>query len=209
MTCAEFEILLCDYLDGTLDATRRSELEAHREQCALCAEFARDVAGATAFIERVPEVEPPAELLAKIAFQIPTGADLLGGAARRGFRGWVKGWVRPVLQPRFAMGMAMTILSFSMLGRFAGVEVRELKPSDLHPAKIWTAIDDKAHRAWARGVKYYENLRLVYEIRSRLQEWSEQDERLSREGLAETVPDTKTVAKPEAQPEEVGKENKK
>jgi hypothetical protein len=199
MNCAEFEILLCDYLDGTLDATRRSELEAHREQCASCAEFARDVAGATAFMERVPEVEPPAELLAKIAFQIPTGSDLLGGAARRGFRGFirgsVKGWVRPVLQPRFAMGMAMTILSFSMLGRFAGVEVRELKPSDLHPAKVWTAIDDKAHRAWARGVKYYENLRLVYEIRSRLQEWSEQDERLSREGL------------PEGQPE--GKENKK
>jgi hypothetical protein len=157
-------------------------------------------------MERVPEVEPPAELLAKIAFQIPTGSDL-GGAARRGFRGWITGWVRPVLQPRFAMGMAMTILSFSMLGRFAGVEVRELKPSDLHPAKVWTAIDDKAHRAWARGVKYYENLRLVYEIRSRLQEWSEQDERLSREGLAETLPQTKPDAKPEAQPE--GKEIKK
>ena len=197
MTCAEFEILLCDYLDGTLDAMRRAELEAHQEQCASCAEFARDVAGATAFLERVPEVEPPAELLAKIAFRIPSGG---GAEVRRGFRGWLRGWLRPVMQPRFAMGMAMTILSFSMLGRFAGIEVRELKPSDLHPAKVWTAIDDKAHRAWARGVKYYENLRLVYEVRSRLQEWSEQDERLSREGPPERTPQGK---------QQVEKEDKK
>ena len=80
------------------------------------------------------------------------------------------------------MGMAMTILSFSMLGRFSGIEVRDLKPSDLQPAKVWAAVDDRAHRAWGRAVKYYENLRLVYEVQSRLQEWSEQDERKNREG---------------------------
>jgi hypothetical protein len=70
----------------------------------------------------------------------------------------------------------MTILSFSMLGRLAGIEARQLKPSDLHPAKVWAAADDKVHRAWARAVKYYENLRLVYEVRSRLQEWTEQEQ---------------------------------
>ena len=55
MKCADFEILLCDYMDGTLDQSRRSELEAHQRECAACAELARDVAGAVAFIERVPE----------------------------------------------------------------------------------------------------------------------------------------------------------
>src|SRR5690348_2440061 len=115
MTCADFEILLCDYVDGTLDAARRSELEAHQRECSACAELARDVTGAIAFIERVPAVEPPAELLAKIAFQIPAESTQAAG-----FRAWVLGWVQPLIQPRFAMGMAMTILSFSMLGRFAG-----------------------------------------------------------------------------------------
>ena len=74
----------------------------------------------------------------------------------------------------------MTILSFSMLGRLAGVEVRQLKPSDLQPAKVWAAVDDKAHRAWARAVKYYENLRLVYEVQTRLQEWNVQEQEESR-----------------------------
>ena len=172
MTCADFEILLCDYVDGTLDAARRSELEAHQRQCSVCAEFARDVTGAMSFLDRVPEVEVPPELMSKIAFQIPAE-----NAANTGFRAWVLSWLHPFIQPRFAMGMAMTILSFSMLGRFAGIEVRQLKPSDLHPVKVWSAVDDRAHRAWGRALKYYENLRLVYEVQTRLQEWSDQDEK--------------------------------
>jgi len=74
-----------------------------------------------------------------------------------------------------AMGMAMTVLSFSMLARFAGIEPRQLKPSDLDPVKIWMAVDDRAHRGWDRTVKYYENLKLVIEIQSRLKDWTEQD----------------------------------
>jgi hypothetical protein len=170
MTCAEFEVLLCDYMDGVLDDARRRDVEAHRDSCPACAEFARDVAGAVAFIDRAGEVEPPAELLTKITFEIPSGG------AQKGWRTWLGGWLQPVLQPRFAMGMAMTILSFSMLGRFSGIEVRQLKPSDLHPAAVWATIDDRAHRTWERAVKYYENLRLVYQVQTRLQEWTTQED---------------------------------
>jgi hypothetical protein len=180
MTCADFEVLLCDYLDGTLDAAQRQAIEEHQRECASCAEFARDVAGAVAFIERAEVVEPPPELLTRITFEIPAG-----GQQKKGWRSLFFGWLRPVLQPRFAMGMAMTILSFSMLGRLAGIEARELKPADLHPAKVWAAADDKVHRAWARAVKYYENLRLVYEVRSRLQEWTEQEQEDRKGRVAE------------------------
>ena len=172
MTCAEFEILLCDYLDGTLDAPVRHDVEEHQAQCASCAEFARDVSGAVAFMERVAEVEPPPELLTRITFEIPAG----GGVKKAGLRAWLTDWMQPLLQPKFAMGMAMTILSFSMLGRLAGIEVRQLKPQDLHPANVWTAVDNRVHRTWVRAVKYYENLRLVYEVQTRLQEWSGQEE---------------------------------
>lgn len=171
MTCGEFEILLADHLDGTLTGPERREFEAHRQECASCAELARDAGGAMAFMERVQDVEPPPELLTKLTFDIPSG-----GAYRKGWRAMFGGWLQPVLQPRFAMGMAMTILSFSMLGRFAGIEPRQLKPADLAPDKVWAAIDDKAHRAWERAVKYYENLRLVYEVQARLQQWTQQED---------------------------------
>ncbi len=172
MTCAEFEILLCDAIDGTLSCPEREAFEAHQRTCAACAEFARDAGAAVAFIDRAETVEPPPELLSKITFQIPTATQ----TTSRGWRSMFFGWLQPVLQPRFAMGMAMTILSFSMLARFAGVEVRQLKPSDLHPAAVWSAIDNRAHRTWSQVVKYYENLRLVYVVQTRLQEWTEQED---------------------------------
>src|SRR2546430_533946 len=171
MNCSEFEILLCDYIDGTLDSAERQALEAHQQECAGCAQFAREVTGAVAFMERVPEVEPPPELLTRISFAVPNGKT-----RRDAKQSWFSQWLQPILQPKFAMGMAMTILSFSMLGRLAGVEVRQLKPADLSPAKIWSAADDKLYRGWQRAVKYYDSLRLVYEVQSRLKEWTDQEE---------------------------------
>lgn len=170
MTCADFEILLCDAIDGTLDPARRTEFDEHRQTCAACAEFSRDVTGAVHFLGTVEDPEPPPALLTRITFEIPAGGT------RKGLKASLLGWLQPVLQPRLAMGMAMTILSFSMLGRFAGIEVRELKPADLQPAAVWSSIDDRVHRSWARAVKYYENLRLVYEVQARLQEWTKQEE---------------------------------
>ena len=171
MTCADFEVLLCDYLDGTLEPAQRRAIEEHQRQCAACAEFARDVQGAVAFLGSVPALDPPPELLTKITFGIPEG-----GQQKKGWRSWFGGRLQPVLQPRFAMGMAMTILSFSMLGRVLGIEAQQLRPADLQPAKVWAAADDRIHRTWDRAVKYYENLRLVYEVQTRLREWTEQEE---------------------------------
>ncbi len=174
MNCSDFEILLCDYVDGTLDAARKQTLEAHRRDCAACAEFAGDVMGAVAFMERAEAVVVPAELLTKIAFHIPesAGRTLQTG----GIRAMFAKWLRPVLQPRFAMGMAMTSLSFSMVARFAGIEPRQLKATDLSPEKVWAAADDRVHRSWQRALKYYDSLRLVYEVQSRYKEWTEPEE---------------------------------
>ena len=74
----------------------------------------------------------------------------------------------------------MTILSFAMLGRFAGINMRQLKPSDLDPVKVYVAAEDKVQRTWARTVKYYENLRVVFEIQTQLKEWADQQPARSR-----------------------------
>ena len=95
------------------------------------------------------------------------------------------------------MGMAMTILSFSMLGRLAGIEVRQLKPQDLHPASVWAAVDNRVYRTWERAVKYYENLRLVYEVQTRLQEWTGQEEEDRKGRPSEESPATGQEQKPE------------
>ena len=180
MTCAELEILLCDYVDGTLHADARAALENHLPGCPACKQLVEDVAGVTAFFERVPAAEPPAELMTRIMHHAPLGRQALAEPQavdarpswlKRFFGSFVQSW----LQPRYVMGMAMTILSFSMLARFAHIEPRQLRPSDLDPVKVWQGIDDHSHRLYDRAMKYYDNLRLVIEIQSRLREWTDQD----------------------------------
>lgn len=173
MTCADLEILLAEYVDGTLHGEQKSAVEEHLAICPECAELARDAAGAVAFMGRAATLDAPPELVTRILYEItdgPSRAQCKPSWTRRVFGKWLE----PVLQPRYAMGMAMTILSFAMLGRFSGIEVRQLHPSDLDPVKVWTAAEDRVQRTWERTVKYYENLRVVYEIQTQLKEWSDQ-----------------------------------
>ncbi len=179
MTCAEVEILLCDYVDGTLRGAQKSALDGHLAACSGCAELLRDITGAVDFIERAAVADPPAELLTRILHEIPAGRRAAWW--RRIFGGRFGGWFESILQPRYVMGAAMTIVSFSMIARFTGIQPRQLHPSDLDPVKIWTAVDDRAHRVWDRTMKSYENLRWVIEIQSRLKEWSDQDQEAQKQ----------------------------
>ena len=91
MTCAELEILLCDYVDGTLRGEERAALESHLSGCAACTQLAEDVTGVTAFFERVPQAEPPAELLTRILHHAPMGpAALPSGFPSDSAPSWVK-----------------------------------------------------------------------------------------------------------------------
>ena len=169
MNCADAEILICDY--ATLSSADRFELERHLAECAACSELARDSAAALHFIERAAEVDPPPELITRILFDAPWSKA--HSQSRR--RSWISGLLGPILQPKFAMSMALTILSLSMLARFVA-PVRQLKPSDLKPSEIFAALEDRAVRTWARTVKFYENLKFVYQIQTTLRDWQQQDE---------------------------------
>ena len=171
MNCADVEILLADFVDGTLRGDAAAAVEAHLAGCPACAALARDSAEAVAFMGRAASVEAPPELVTRILFELTAGhgrAVIRPSLTRRLFGRWLE----PVLQPRFAMGMAMTVLSFAMIGRFT--HVRQLTPSDLDPVAVWTAAEDRVLRWYSRGVKYYESLRVVYDIQTRLKEWAEE-----------------------------------
>lgn len=173
MNCAEIEVLICDYVDGTLASAGRAEVEHHLAQCPACAALAHDSAAALRFIERAAEVEPPQELVSRILFDPPWHHYRKGRLAKA---------FHAVLQPKFAMSMALTVLSFSMMLP----KVRQLEPSDLAPAQVWAGLEDRAYRVWARTVKFYDNLKFVYQIQNTLREWQQQ----APEAQPATNPDT-------------------
>lgn len=176
MGCEQFEILLADYLDGELDSASRAAdriaFLAHRDSCALCAALAADAREALEFMEIAAEVEPPPVLVAKILHATNSGWDLKMRAG--GVRGWINRLFAPVLKPRFVMGAMMTMISVTMLSRCAGGPKTTLTAADLDPVRLWSSLDGRTHRLWDRSLKSYESMRLVYEIRSQLNEWKQQ-----------------------------------
>ena len=193
MNCAEIEVLICEYVDGTLAAAEKAEVERHLSACPACAEMARDSAAAVAFMESAADVEPPPELITKILFDAPWAKEKQKSKQRE----WFRALLSPILHPKFAMGMAMTILSLSMLARYVA-PVRQLRPADLKPTEVWAGIEDRAVRTWARTVKFYENLKIVYQIQTTLKEWQQQTE--EQKPAPEKTDERKLPVKPPASP---------
>ena len=70
-------------------------------------------------------------------------------------------------QPRFAMSFGMAFFSLSISLSLAGVKVSDVRQVDLRPS----AIKRTYYETSGRVVKYYENIRFVYEIESRVREF--------------------------------------
>ena len=172
LNCEQFEILLADYIDETLDPASREEFVRHLDSCAACAAYAAEVRSAVSFMEIAAEVEPPAELTGKILQATHEGWEFKLRA--RGIRGWINRTFAPVLKPRFVMGAMLTMMSISFLGRCGNDPKKPLTAADLDPVRLWSSLDTRTHRLWDRSVKSYESMRLVYEIKSQLNEWKQQ-----------------------------------
>jgi hypothetical protein len=186
MNCAEIEILICDYVDGTLPADQKAAVERHFAECPACSELARDSAAAVAFIETVADVEPAPELITRILFDAPWSKEK---SRSRSFGKRATGWFSLVLQPKFAMGAAMTILSFSLLSQMS--PVRPLRLSDLQPTKVWAGLTDRVDRVKTRTQMFIESLKIVYQIQTTLHEWQQQNAE-QQPASQQATPDHKT-----------------
>src|ERR1035438_6021806 len=105
MNCAELEQLICDYVDGTLTADRKAEVDRHLEACPGCAEVARDCAAAVAFMERAADVEPPPELITRILFDAPWSRK-----APAKTRGWLSKLFAPIMRLIFIPFVIITVI---------------------------------------------------------------------------------------------------
>ena len=71
MNCAELDILICDYVDGALNSTARAAVESHLAGCGSCQALVDDSRAVLSFLEGVPAVEPPPQLITRIINEVP------------------------------------------------------------------------------------------------------------------------------------------
>lgn len=175
MQCTEFELLLADAIDGQLQEDQLARFEQHKGSCPECTAMFADAQAGMAWLKELDEVEPPAHLMNNI-LAATTGVTraettaMHDAAAKRPWWQRVHDALRPVLAPamtpRFAMSCAMAFFSVSSVLGVAGVKVSDLRRIDLSPK----GITHTYYATEARAMKYYESIRLVYEIESRVRE---------------------------------------
>ena len=179
MKCNEFDLLLSDALDSVLTGTGLDRFQAHARVCKACGPLLAEAEAGRNWLQGLTEVEPPASLVTNILASTTGDTQRLRAPARTPQR--ISWWEHAqaslfeslfapiwatVRQPRFAMSFGMAFFALSVGLTVAGVKPADLRQISLRPA----AIRHTYFATQARVVHYYENVRIVYEVESRVRE---------------------------------------
>jgi hypothetical protein len=163
-TCDLIEARLSDYLEGLLQGPERAEFEAHANSCADCAPLVASVRGLIGEMHTMEELETPPRLVYSILDKTLGPRETV--TAWQGFLNAIRG----LATPKFAYGAASVMATLIILLGASEFSLRKPKLADLRPAAIYQSADRGVHLVGARCVKYVSDLRVVYEIQSRLRQ---------------------------------------
>ncbi|HKF47663.1 MAG TPA: zf-HC2 domain-containing protein [Terracidiphilus sp.] len=189
--CGQWETLLADALDGELRPEDESKFSGHMAGCAACTalfEEARRGREWLDFLSAEPEV--PSGLLDRILAQTgpgqAAGYGLVADAAAapggiplgRGNVIAPPAWQRPgfmarvrrFAEPRLMMTAAMAFFSIALTLNLTGVRLSDIKFSDLKPSSLRMLMQRRITMASTPIIRYYDHLRFVYEVQSRVRE---------------------------------------
>ncbi|HZQ70607.1 MAG TPA: hypothetical protein VFA68_18910 [Terriglobales bacterium] len=180
MQCTEFDAVLSDAMDAVLSGAKWESFQAHARSCQLCGPLWAEAQEGRHWLKSLEEVEPPVNLVNNILIAT-TGLDtirLRGQASEPSkpsltdrMRDLLGTFVSPVWalarQPRFVMSFGMAFFSLSVALSVAGVKLNDLAHIDLRPG----AIRRTYYETSGRVHHFYENIRWVYEIESRVREF--------------------------------------
>jgi hypothetical protein len=204
--CGEWETLLTDALDGLLRPEDESKFAAHKAVCPACAALYEEARQGREWLEFLsPEPEAPSGLLEKILAKTGPGHAAAGGWAVGAALPAAAGstavpifvppvWQQPgfftrlryAVQPRLMMTAAMAFFSIALTLSLAGVRLTSLHLADLRPKAVRSYMERQLTMASVPIVRYYDHLRFVYEVESRVRALRGQAD---SQGNGETQPD--------------------
>ncbi len=182
MQCSQFEAVLAEALDGALPADLQPAFDAHGQSCAACGPMLEEAREGMLLLGGLAEVEPPKTLVHNI-LTATSLAEAKAQAAPAGARaGWLArlfpshagrarrtGWAG-VLQSRFVTSFCMAFFSLSLTLSLAGVRISDLAKIDWHPTALRKSVVLQYTQLEAKVARYYDNMRLVVEVESRVRD---------------------------------------
>jgi anti-sigma factor RsiW len=162
-TCEQTEARLSDYLDGLLQPAEQTAFDLHVNTCERCTPLVASVSNVLGTLHKLEPVEPSPQLVNSIL------------TATLGPQSWrnAKRWLRNLQSPRFVYSAVSVAATLLVVLWASGFSLRKPKLADLAPATIYRNADRQVHLVYARSTKFVSDLRVVYEIQSRLRQDNE------------------------------------
>lgn len=178
--------MLTEALDGLLLAEQRTSFDAHAAGCAVCGGLLKEAKQGQEWLQFLgDEPEVPVGMVERIVRKtsgaavggplalgggpIPVATNMLGLPVRR------VTWDTRMLMT-VAMAFFSLALTLNLTLNLAGVRLSDLRLSDLTPASLETNLTRQFYGAKGSLVRYYDNLRLVYEVESKMRDLRRSEE---------------------------------
>jgi putative zinc finger protein len=179
--CGQWETLLADALDGLLQPEDEAVFSSHMASCAACTALFEEARQGREWLEFLsPEPEVPEGLLDKILAQTGPGHTseyklaTAGNVVSMPIPAWQKpgmmGRIRRFAEPRLLMTAAMAFFSIALTMNMTGVRLTDFRLSNLRPSAVRSFMERRLTMASTPIIRYYDHLRLVYEVESRVKE---------------------------------------
>jgi hypothetical protein len=179
--CGQWETLLAEALDGLLKPEDEATFTAHMAVCPACTALFEASRQGREWLEFLsPEPDVPAGLLDKILAQTGPGQVAGYGLVTPGGNvlpmppAWQRpgfvGSVRRFAEPRLLMTAAMAFFSIALTLNLTGVKITSLRFADLRPSTVRSFMERRLTMASTPIIRYYDHLRLVYEVESKMRE---------------------------------------
>lgn len=216
MTCSQFEALLADALDGlevrpgddelaALPAAMRRPFLAHRLSCPDCGPMYAEAREGMLLLRRLEDMEPPRNLVHNILAVTSRAAleekstDAVGvqeSWAERMRRRWAPSFVG-VLRTRFVASFCMAFFSLSLTLSLTGIKLTDLARMASHPTELRKSVVLEYTQMQARVMRYYDNMRLVYEAESFGRELKKAAAPVQNQDKGTAQPDQQNLIRPE------------
>ena len=202
--CGQWETLLAEALDGLLRPEDEAVFGAHMAICPACTALFEEARKGREWLEFLsPEPEVPEGLLDRILASTGPGQAAGYGllpAPGSNVLPMPQPWQRPgfmarirrFAEPRLMMTAAMAFFSIALTLNLTGVRVTSLRMSDLRPAALRSLVQRRITMASTPLIRYYDHLRFVYEVESRMREFrrSTQGENNTNQQPSQTRPNS-------------------
>jgi hypothetical protein len=175
LRCEEWETFLADALDGVLPAGDAVAFDVHSAKCPACAELLAQAKAGREWLKYLhTEPDVPGDIVSRILSKTSGGAGLplavAGGPQPIAPHLLQTPFRKTFYETRLLMTVAMAFFSIALTLNLAGIRLTGFRLADLKPSTLQSNLTHQFYGARYQMVRYYDSLRFVYQMESKMRE---------------------------------------